>query len=213
MAASRSYSIWTLLLVLFIEAAVVLFLVSADYARDSAAKEAEWISASLGEDTTVEIGRRADAMYNGTVVRWDLDGWFHRLFLPSEEQVRNSHGLEKLGESVFPVAESRWAAFLDMTYWAMRRVALLLIWLPIWIPAFVISAWAGWLERAVKKTDFGYTSPFVFSVSWKAVVCAFLFLLVSFMCPMPIPPSIVPAVLGVTAILLGLCFGNVQKRI
>ena len=210
---SNSRSVAALLLVIFVEAAVVLFLVSSDYARESTLKEGAWISASLGDETNVEIQRRADAMYENTVLQWDLDGWFRRLFIPSESERLHSRGLENLGETAFSVAVSRWEAFLDMTYWAMRRIALFSIWLPIWLPAFVISAMGGWLERAVKRTDFGYTSPFVFSYSWRTLVCAFLALVISFLCPTPLPPSLVPALLGVIAILLGLCFGNIQKRI
>lgn len=213
-------SVWTLILVIFFEVAVVLFLVSADYARDGTVKEGAWISEALGDETNREIQRRADAMYEDTVIRWALTEWFHRLFIPSESERDGSRGLETLGElgdlgsgSVFSVAESRWSAFLDMTYWTMRRIALFTIWLPVWLPAFVIAGVCGWLERAVKKTDFGYTSPVLFANSWRALICALLLLLVSFLCPMPMPPSIVPALLGFMAILVGLCLGNVQKRI
>lgn len=213
-------SVWTLILVIFFEVAVVLFLVSADYARDGTVKEGAWISEALGDETNREIQRRADAMYEDTVIRWELTEWFYRLFIPSESERDGSRGLETLGElgdlgsgSVFSVAESRWSAFLDMTYWTMRRIALFTIWLPVWLPAFVIAGVCGWLERAVKKTDFGYTSPVLFANSWKALICALLLLLVSFLCPMPMPPSIVPALLGFMAILVGLCLGNVQKRI
>ena len=213
-------SVWTLILVIFFEIAVVLFLVSADYARDGTLKEGAWISEALGDETNLEIQRRADAMYEDTVIRWELTEWFYRLFIPSESERDGSRGLETLGEfgdigngSVFSVAESRWSAFLDMTYWTMRRIALFTIWLPVWLPAFVIAGICGWLERAVKKTDFGYTSPVLFANSWKALICALLLLLVSFLCPMPMPPSIVPALLGFMAILVGLCLGNVQKRI
>ena len=213
-------SVWTLILVIFFEIAVVLFLVSADYARDGTVKEGAWISEALGDETNREIQRRADAMYEDTVIRWELTDWFHRLFIPSESERDGSRGLETLGElgdlgsgSVFSVAESRWSAFLDMTYWTMRRIALFTIWLPVWLPAFVIAGVCGWFERAVKKTEFGYTSPVLFANSWRALICALLLLLVSFLCPMPMPPSIVPALLGFMAILVGLCLGNVQKRI
>ena len=211
-------SVWTLILVIFFEVAVVLFLVSADYARDGTVKEGAWISEALGDETNREIQRRADAMYEDTVIRWELTEWFYRLFIPSESERENSLGLETLGDmesgtSIFSVAESRWSAFLDMTYWAMRRIALFTIWLPVWLPAFVIAGICGWFERAVKKTDFGYTSPVLFANSWKALIYALLLLLVSFLCPMPMPPSIVPALLGFMAILVGLCLGNVQKRI
>lgn len=218
---SGNGSIWTLILVIFFEIAVVLFLVSADYARDGTLKEGAWISESLGDETNREIQRRADALYEDTVIRWELTDWFYRLFIPSESQRESSRGLENLGElgdlgngdSIFSVAESRWSAFLDMTYWTMRRIALFTIWLPVWLPAFVIAGICGWLERAVKKTDFGYTSPVLFAHSWRAMICALLLLLVSFLCPMPMPPLIVPALLGFMAILVGLCLGNVQKRI
>ena len=211
-------SVWTLILVIFFEIAVVLFLVSADYARDGTLKEGAWISEALGDETNLEIQRRADAMYENTVIRWELTEWFYRLFIPSESERENSLGLETLGDmesgtSIFSVAESRWSAFLDMTYWTMRRIALFTIWLPVWLPAFVIAGICGWFERAVKKTDFGYTSPVLFANSWKGLICALLLLLVSFLCPMPMPPSIVPALLGFMAILVGLCLGNVQKRI
>ena len=213
-------SVCTLILVIFFEVAVVLFLVSADYARDGTVKEGAWISEALGDETNREIQRRADAMYEDTVIRWELTEWFSRLFIPSDSERDGSRGLETLGElgdlgsgSVFSVAESRWSAFLDMTYWTMRRIALFTIWLPVWLPAFVIAGVCGWLERAVKKTDFGYTSPVLFANSWRALIYALLLLLVSFLCPMPMPPSIVPALLGFMAILVGLCLGNVQKRI
>lgn len=206
-------SLLMVVLLIFAEVAVIALLISSEYARESTIEEADWISATLGEQTSLVLQQRADAMYENTVMRWQLDDWFHQLFIPSESERQNSKGLEALGEKAFDLAESRWAAFLDMTYWCMRRIALFTIWLPIWLPAFAISAAAGLLERAVKKTDFGYASPFVFSYAWRAVVLCFIVLLMSFLCPVPMPPSVVPALLGVIAVLLGLCFGNVQKRI
>ena len=104
-------SVWTLILVIFFEIAVVLFLVSADYARDGTLKEGAWISEALGDETNREIQRRADAMYEDTVIRWELTEWFHRLFIPSDSERDGSRGLETLGElgdlgsgSVFSVA-------------------------------------------------------------------------------------------------------------
>lgn len=213
MTKKRRRSAFMIVLLIFAEAAICLFLISSDYARKSTIQEAAWINASLGESTSLQLQQRADAMYESTVMRWQLDDWFHQLFIPSESERQNSKGLEALGEKAFDLVESRWAAFLDMTYWFMRRIALFTIWLPIWVPAFVISAMGGWLERAVKKTDFGYASPFIFSYAWRAVVFGVALMLLSFFCPVPMPPSAVPALLGVIAVLLGLCFGNVQKRI
>lgn len=212
-AKQSSRSIGLLFITIFAELAVIVFLVSADYARESTIREGAWISSSLGDSANLEIQRRADFMYEETVMRWDLDGWFRRLFLPSEAARSASGGLEDLGAAAFSLAESRWSACLDMVYWIMRRIALVSIWVPIWLPAFLISAWGGWLQRAVKKTNFGYTSPFLFSYSWRTLAGILLILVISFLCPIPMPPALVPALLGVMAVLLGLCFGNIQKRI
>lgn len=209
----RNYSIFGLTMVVFAELAVICFLLSSDYARHSTLVEGGWIANQLGDGTNLEIQKRADWLYESTVVQWELNAWFYQLFIPTPEERENSRGLETLGEQWFPIAEERWSAFLDMVYWGMRRIALFSIWLPIWLPAFIMSALVGWLERAIKKTGFGYTSPIVFTLSWRTLFCTFLVLVISFLCPTPIPPVVVPALLGFVAILLGFAVGNIQKRI
>lgn len=208
-------SFWFWMVIFLLELAVVLLFVGSDYARQSTLKEGAWINESLGEETNRVIQRRADYLYKVVVLDTHLEQRLRDAYIPTEEEKARSVGLEALGtrEGVWAYVEARIEAFLDMLYWYFRRAALFSIWFPIWIPAFVVACVCGLLERAVKKTDFGYTSPVIVSYAGQGMLLAVLTMGVSFLFPMPVPPVTVPCLLAVAAVLFGLVFGNIQKRV
>lgn len=81
------------------------------------------------------------------------------------------------------------------------------------VPAFFIAIRLGWLERAIKKTNFAYTSPFLLGIAKRSMGLCFFILITTFVIPMALYPEVVPVLFGTVVLLLGFSVGNIQKRI
>ena len=206
---------WFLLLIFFAEIAVCLFFVSSKWAQENTVQEGRWIQRDFGSDTAKTIQSRADWLYQKFIIGPDIEGGFYRLFIPNREQREKSTGLEDLGyrEGFFSWVEQCFQSCLDTTYWFFRRLALLSIWLWIWIPALVVAGRVGWLERKIKISTYGYTSPVVHSLAWQATKLTLVFMFLSFIVPIALPPVLIPIGLGVLTIMTWVNLGNIQKRI
>lgn len=214
-SSKKGWSFFAWVLVASLEILVIMLFVSSDYMRRNTVIETERIEASLGTQAVIVLSQRADALYQKAVVEPDLEGWMRRLYIPTADERARSVGLERLGDDqgVWDWAEGRIQAFLDMLYWIFRRLALFSIWVPVWIPAFVLAVRLGWLERAVKKTNFAYTSPFLLGLARRSMGLCFFTLITVFVTPMALYPDIVPLLFGMVVLLLGFAVGHVQKRI
>lgn len=214
-SSKKGWSFFTWVLIASLEILVIMLFVSADYMRDNTKVETQRIQTSLGTEAVLEIQHRADFLYQKAVMEPDLEGWIRRLYIPTEEEKARSLGLENLGDEqgVWEWAEERIEAFLDMLYWVFKRIALFSIWVPVWIPAFFLSARLGWIERAIKKTNFAYTSPFLLGIAKRSMGFCFFVLITTFVIPIALYPEVVPALFGAVVILLGFGVGNIQKRI
>lgn len=214
-SSKKGWSFFTWVLIASLEILVIMLFVSADYMRTNTEVETQRVQASLGTEAVVEIQKRADGLYQRAVIEPDLEGWLRRLYIPTEEERARSVGLQNLGDDqgVWEWAEGRIQAFLDMLYWIFKRLSLFSLWVPVWIPAFFIAIRLGWLERAIKKTNFAYTSPFLLGMAKRSMGLCFFILITIFVIPMALYPEVVPVLFGTVVLLLGFGVGNIQKRI
>lgn len=121
--------------------------------------------------------------------------------------------VEHLGETLWPHIEERIAALLDLFYWFIRRLHLLLMWLPACIPALVAAAVSGLLSRRIKQTNFQMTSAVLQHYTWRICGWAMALFLLAFFAPVAIPPVVVPVIICALAVAFGLSLGNIAKRI
>ena len=208
-AQRSSTFIWLLVVVFSAMVALVLTFTTADYARRTSAEEARKIEMSLGPDTLATVNDLASGWYFESVEKFALPMTFSEEM--ARAQSRAVFGFES--EPLWRWLEKRAEAFLDLGYWFLRRLALFVIWLPMWIPMMILAALHGWWDREIKKTDFGYTSPVLNHWARNIMHCVTMMTLILFVLPVAIDPILFPAILMVTTIMAGVALGNVQKRI
>lgn len=202
-----------LICLLFVaEFALALIFVTPDYAVRQSVKEAQWIEMFLGAESAEKLQARADATYQALILDTGADRKIGRI-VPNEEERANSKGLEHLGETLWPHIEERIAALLDLFYWFIRRLHLLLMWLPACIPALVAAAVSGLLTRRIKQTNFQMTSAVLQHYTWRICGWATALFLLAFFAPVAIPPVVVPVIICALAVTFGLSLGNIAKRI
>lgn len=202
-----------LICMLFVaEIALALIFVTPDYAVRQSVREAEWIEMFLGTESAAKLQERADATYQTLILDTGGDKKLGRI-VPNEEERARSKGLEHLGETLWPRIQERIDALLDLFYWFIRRLHLLLMWLPACIPALAASAISGLLTRRIKQTNFQMTSAVMQHYTWRICGWATALFLLAFFAPIAIPPVVVPVIICALAVAFGLSLGNIAKRI
>lgn len=230
---------WLVFIVVSSVVALVLTFTTADYARLTSAKEAEKIEVALGRDTLTTVNAIAEGWYYGFFARYVNN--LNNESNPSNPSSPSSPSMERKGKGkgkgegidfsgffgfefeAEPISSShsafrRWLekrteAFLDLGYWFLRRLALFVVWLPIWIPMLILASLHGYWDREIKKTDFGYTSPVLNHWARSIMHLLTMITLLLFVVPVAIDPMIFPVFLILETILAGVAMGNVQKRI
>ncbi|MDO4937148.1 MAG: DUF4400 domain-containing protein [Sutterellaceae bacterium] len=210
---NSSASMWIFIITAFAVFALSLTVVTQDYVRKSSVAEAQKIEAELGHSTLTRINSMADDWYLRT-----LDKWFGKQTLKnwmSEDQAQREREerLLKQNSRVVKWGQERKEALLDLGYWILRRIALFLIWLPLWIPLAALAIFHGVNDREIKKTDFGYTSPVLNHWARQIMSLVSMLTVLLFLSPVAIEPFAFPLMMGFWAIAAGVAIGNVQKRI
>lgn len=208
-----STSVWIIILTAFAVFALSLTLVTKDYVRKSSVAEARMIETELGHSTLTRINAMADDWYLKTFDKWfgqaSLGDWMSE---DGKQRRREEKFLRQNGKAVQWAVERK-EALLDLSYWILRRVALFLIWVPLWIPLAVLALFHGLNDREIKKTDFGYTSPVLNHWARQAMSLVTMLTLLLFLSPVAIMPLAFPLMMSFWALAAGVAIGNVQKRI
>lgn len=200
--------------VLLTEICVSGFFLPNDFIRRNAELEWTWVNRSLGESTNREITALADRLYASTLLESHAEEALRLWVMPTERERRSKSLISpQKRERIWTYYAERLDAVFDTAYWFFRRLALFLIWLPLWIPAFVIAIRTGLLSREIKKSDFAHTSPVVQHHAFQALGLGVFGLTASFLFPLAVPPVVIPVFCGCVMVLLGLACGNIQKRI
>ena len=191
----------------------IIFFTGSEFAQEQTIREGRMIVNELGEDTADYIRARADGWYDGIVVENRMEEEVLHFFIPTKEEKRNSRGMETMGSGLFVWVEERINVFFDLIFWVFKRLALLLVWLPLLLPLLVVAVGDGLCQRNIKKQNFALASSFWqrFGTVGTAVFSAGLLLL--FCIPYAIPPVVAPVLLAIISVLIGMTVGNVQKRL
>ena len=208
--SSHSGNFWWVSLITFSAVvAVVLSFTTSDYARDASAKEAEKIEKSLGTDTLQTVNDIAAKWYYATA---------DEIAIPRDltAEMAREYSVKVFGfesEPAWRWLEKRCDAFLDLAYWFYRRLALFIVWFPLWIPMLIMASLHGYWDREIKKTDFGYTSPVLNHYARSVMHFTTMVTLLMFVVPVPIDPVLFPFALAAVTVSSGVALGNVQKRL
>ena len=133
---------------------VSLTFISQDYTRRTSIAEAVRIEAEMGSSTLRKVNALADTWYLG--IRRVLKS---NVVLSAEDfysddtlqRKREEQFLDTLLERTHEGKLANWLiereqAMLDLLYWVLRRVALFVVLLPLWIPMAVLALFHG-LQR------------------------------------------------------------------
>lgn len=134
--------------------------VSKETVRKSSAVEGQWIEEQFGHSTLTRINAIADGWYLKSFDRLDknsLRDWMSE----DPAQRKREERLAEQNNVVLTWAKERKLTLLELGFWVLRRIALFKVLIPLWLPLGLLAVFHGWNERAIKQTDFGYTSPVV----------------------------------------------------
>lgn len=192
---------------------LALSLVTTDYVRKASVAEARNIEQELGASTLSRINVTADGWYLKTLNRWFGSAGAETWLSDDPAQRRREETLIAKNSKLTAWLEQRKTVLLDLGYWILRRVALFVIWLPLWIPLVILSVWHGLQDREIKKTDFGYTSPVLNHWARRVMNLVTVLTALLFLSPVALEPLMFPLMTGCWAVAAGVAVGNVQKRI
>ena len=181
-------------------------------AAEQTAEEHRMIASQMGADTAEAVALKADGWYDRWIVETGVVDALHSA-VPTEEEKAASRGLENSFDLFFEYELSRIEALLDVFYWAFKRLALLLVWLPVMAPVFLLALGDGLLQRKIRMQTFAFSSPLIQEASGTIAVATTFVILLLFFLPFAVPPLAAPALLAVASLFIGICFANLRKRI
>ena len=204
---------WGVVALVLVEILFIVTLLTPKYIESNCLREAQWIENSLGTGTSDDIQKRADGWYTTLIIEPKVEQRLKYAFIPTHEERMRSKGLEDLGAGLWPIIANRVEALMDMIYWMMRRLALLLEWLPSCVPAGICAALSGLCVREIKKTNFALASSVKFNYSLKGVLVGLGLFFLSFLLPVSLPPQAIPIIMLMVFVTLGWSTSNIAKRI
>lgn len=218
MAKRESSSSFWISIILFSFAVMLgLAVVENDYTLKASISEAKKIEAEMGGSTLRKINELASHWYLSSLrkiesMQRDVD-WYSK---DPDQREREQRFLEDLygnNTKLQSWINHRKEALLDLYYWILRRFALFVVLLPLWIPLALLAIFHGLQEREIKKTDFGYTSPVKNHWARRSIGVSTLMLFLVFCAPIAIKPMIFPLIMAAITVAIGIAFGNIQKQI
>lgn len=205
--------LWMALCLLLIELLTVLIILPGDWTYEVIEKEQQLVRSSLGREASDWIDRRAEGIYNSTIVQTGFREALWHTFIPTAEERERSTGLQNLGSVWFQWAGARIEAVLATIYQTYKRLVLLMAWAPFMVLLLVPALYDGYMTRKIKRTDFSYASPVIHRYSAKGILYLGIGVLLALFAPVAVHPLMIPIVLMLICILLGLSVANLQKRI
>jgi hypothetical protein len=205
---------YLLLGILFaIELVIIFILVPGDWTETVIKREHALMDNRYTDETNELINATATRWYKKTMIDSGIYVGLYRHLIPSAEDKKNSKGMENLGSFWFNWLESRIDSLAYSVYHFYNRVALLMIWLPYFLILLIPSLYDGYNRWRIKRTNFDYSSSIVHHYSKLLTVLSVWSLVLLFLAPIVVEPTIIPAVIMLVCVLVGHTVGNLQKRI
>lgn len=204
---------WLVALFLALEAVVVLLLVPGDWTDRAIKKERVLVSQIMGQESAEWIQSKADQWYQSSMLDSGFYAAMYHHLIPTEQERRNSRGLETFGGKVFVWVDDRLEAFGNVVYQFLARSALLFMWAPYLLLILLPAIYDGVMTWQIKRSNFAYASPVIHRYSLRLNGLLAVGLLIAFTAPIALSPIIIPIVMVACSVLVGLSISNLQKRV
>ena len=187
--------------------------IPSEWSRSIAETEAGWLVATHGPESAAAMQARATAWYDVLFVETGIAPWTYHL-VASGPGVEPGVGLEPLVESpIWTWLKGRldviWGAFAQ----ALQRLVMLVAWWPFLAILFPAAVVDGWLRRRIRQHGFVYASPLIHHAALSILFSLWIGAGLLLFAPIPIPALAVPALCGLTALLVDIALTNAQKRL
>tara|TARA_R110002095_G_scaffold188154_2_gene165427 strand:- start:2120 stop:2755 length:636 start_codon:yes stop_codon:yes gene_type:complete len=207
---SLKYLIWTFML----EILLIVCLAPTSWIQKTAKSEAQMIYDYLGTDTLQHVHTKSVLWYRDLFQRTGIERSVREIMLPAPSD-RPKKGMDAIGEKVFfPYIRDRGEAVSDLLHQLLRRLAILLVWLPFILIVSIPAFWDGYMSWKIKRTNFAYTSPFIHKYGSKLSGTLILIALISLFAPIAIPPMLLPMLAMALVITMGIFMvSNMPKQV
>ncbi len=205
--------LWLVAWLLVIEILVILLLVPGDWTDKAIEKESALVEASLGSESRYWIREQAESWYQSVMIDSGFYEGMYYTLIPTEEQRKNSRGMENMGTWWFEWAKGRMEALANVVYQFMTRTALFMTWAPYMLILLLPAIYDGMMTWRIKRTNFDYASPIIHRYGIRFTGYLVLGLGIAFFAPIALNPIIIPIVMMICCVLIGLTMGNLQKRV
>jgi hypothetical protein len=207
----RATIIW--LLVILVEAGLVVSFAEARSLEKLMASEHNMSMSLLGEQRGQSAYKRAEQVFRLLFVESGFVRFSYASFSVSPNNSTNKDPGMDMAKGVVDYMDGRVDAFWAMSLLSLQRLIMGLSWLPFMVLLLVPAAIDGLVQRQIKKTNFGYTSPVRHQLALFGLVgLMFLpFLLALF--PFYIGPLLAPIWTAIVAFGVLILFANTQKAI
>jgi hypothetical protein len=126
----------------------------------------------FGEAASKRIRGKAKRTYRENFVNTGAVDELYDFFLPTDEALAGSKGLEKLGvnEGLWDTVRDRLNAFWLMVYFFFLRMYTIMIWWPLMLIFISAAAYDGFVIRKIKLLGFESTAAPVFGLAMHVFV-------------------------------------------
>ena len=198
------------------ELAIICLLVPVHVVEGAINDEYKMSVKSLGTELADEVYDRAKKDYETLIIESGVYTAVVRHFIPTDEERRNSVGMEDLGtrDGWFPLVQSRINAATSIVYQLLVRYEVMMIWLPyvllfVSVPVFIGGFW----QRRIKQSNFDYSSPLVTNSTVQLLIYSCLGGVMFMILPVAVNHVLIPVIMIIISVLIGRVIGNIQKRL
>lgn len=200
------------LVVIFLHLLLYTVLVQESWLEKTMDAERHSNYAYLGDERASMAETRAANAFNAAFVNTGVMANSFRIFIPDDAQRANSKGLEHMGSGMFAWMETRIRATWTLVYQVFLRFSTAILWWPFLLLAVVPFLVDALMQRKVKATTFGLTSPSVQGLAARSIPLIVLSYALLMFSPVVIHPGWIPALIFVTSALMWLSVSQFVKR-
>jgi len=198
---------------LAVELLVMLLLLPGDWTGRAIKKESALVEQSLGIEARDWIEEKASTWFRSSIIDSGFYAGMYDALIPSEQERLKSIGMQDLGNVWFAWVKERMEALSKAIYQFYTRLALLLAWAPYLLILFVPAVYDGLMTWRIKRTNFDYASPVLHRYSVRGTLYVLSGMFIALFVPVALNPLIIPIAMMLCCVLVGLTFGNLQKRV
>ena len=190
-----------------------MLLIPGDWTDKAIKRESVLVEQSLGVEARDWIQSKASTWFRSSVIDSGFYEGMYQTLIPSEEERQKSKGMQDMGQGWFVWVKGRMEAFVNVIYQFYTRLALLSAWAPYMLILFAPAVYDGMMTWRIKRTNFDYASPVLHRYSVRGTMYLMVGLFIAFFIPIALDPVVIPITMMTCCVLIGLTFGNLQKRV